>query len=155
MELAFPTTKNAELQPSPVFRFLTGYSISRSLIIYFIIPPYFDVQYAIHFMQSQLYKKCAVYLTITWCKSTITERTERGNRDIKTKIRELRKKRRISQEELAKALHVTRHTITSIENEKYTASLPLAYKIAKFFGMTIEEVFDFSDVGVIDYEIFS
>jgi len=73
---------------------------------------------------------------------------------MKTKIRELRKQRRISQDELAKALHVTRHTITSIENEKYIASLPLAYKISKFFGMPIEEIFDFSDVGDIDYEIF-
>ncbi len=73
---------------------------------------------------------------------------------VKTKIRELRKKRRISQEELAKALHVTRLTITSIENEKYTASLPLAYKISKFFGLTIEDIFDFSEVGDIDYEIF-
>jgi len=73
---------------------------------------------------------------------------------MKTKIRELRKQRRISQDELAKALHVTRHTITSIENEKYIASLPLAYKISKFFELPIEEIFDFSDVGDIDYEIF-
>ena len=40
----------------------------------------------------------------------------------------------------------TRQTITSIEVGKYTASLPLAYKIAKFFGLTIEEVFDFSEL---------
>lgn len=73
---------------------------------------------------------------------------------MKTKIRELRKQRRISQEELAKALRVTRHTITSIENEKYTASLPLAYKISKFFGLPIEDIFDFSDVEDIDYDIF-
>ncbi|MDR2889758.1 MAG: helix-turn-helix transcriptional regulator [Lachnospiraceae bacterium] len=73
---------------------------------------------------------------------------------MKTQIRELRKKRRISQEELAKAVHVTRHTITSIENEKYIASLPLAYKISRFFGRSIEEVFDFSDVEEIDYDIF-
>lgn len=73
---------------------------------------------------------------------------------MKTKIRELRKQRRISQEELARALHVTRHTIMSIENEKYIASLPLAYKISNFFGLTIEDVFDFSDVEDIDYEIF-
>jgi putative transcriptional regulator len=73
---------------------------------------------------------------------------------MRTKIRELRKKRRISQDELAKAVRVTRHTITSIENEKYIASLPLAYKISKFFGLTIEDVFDFSDAGEIDYEIF-
>lgn len=73
---------------------------------------------------------------------------------MKTRIRELRKQRRISQEELAKALHVTRHTITSIENEKYIASLPLAYKISKIFGLTIEDVFDFSDMEDIDYGIF-
>lgn len=73
---------------------------------------------------------------------------------MKTRIRELRKERRISQEELAKALRVTRHTITSIENEKYTASLPLAYKISKFFGLPIEDIFDFSDVEDIDYDIF-
>lgn len=73
---------------------------------------------------------------------------------MKTKIRELRKKNKISQEELASAVHVTRHTITSIENEKYIASLPLAYKISKFFGLTIEEVFDFSDVEEIDNGIF-
>lgn len=73
---------------------------------------------------------------------------------MKTKIRELRKKNKISQEELAKAVHVTRHTITSIENERYTASLTLAYKISKFFGLTIEEVFDFSEVEEIENGIF-
>ncbi len=63
---------------------------------------------------------------------------------MKTRIQELRKARRISQEELALAVGVTRQTITSLECEKYTASLVLAYKIAKFFGLTIEDVFDFS-----------
>lgn len=64
---------------------------------------------------------------------------------MKTKIAELRKERKISQEELALAVGVTRQTITSIEVEKYTASLPLAYKIARYFGLQIEDVFDFSD----------
>lgn len=71
---------------------------------------------------------------------------------MKSRIRELRKQRRISQEELARAVHVTRHTITSIENEKYIASLPLAYKLSKYFGLTIEEVFDFSDMEDMDDE---
>ena len=44
------------------------------------------------------------------------------------------------------AVGTTRQTITSIEVEKYTASLVLAYKIAHYFGVTIEEIFDFSDV---------
>ena len=64
---------------------------------------------------------------------------------MKTRIRELRKMRKLSQEELAEAVGTTRQTITSIEVGKYTASLPLAWKIAKFFGLTIEEVFDFSE----------
>jgi len=64
---------------------------------------------------------------------------------LKTRIRELREKHKITQEELAISVGVTRQTITSIEGEKYTASLVLAYKIAKYFGMTIEEIFDFSE----------
>ena len=65
-----------------------------------------------------------------------------------TRIKELRKERKISQEQLALAVGTTRQTITSIEVGKYTASLALAYKIAHFFGLTIEEVFDFSDVDL-------
>lgn len=65
---------------------------------------------------------------------------------MKTRIQELRKKRKISQEELAQAVGVTRQTITSLECEKYTASLVLAYKIARYFNTTIEDIFDFSDV---------
>ena len=67
---------------------------------------------------------------------------------MKTRIRELRKAHKLSQGELADAVGTTRQTITSIEVGKYTASLPLAYKIAHFFGLTIEEVFDFSDLDL-------
>ncbi len=67
---------------------------------------------------------------------------------MKSRIQELRKLNKLSQEELAMAVGVTRQTITSLETEKYTASLVLAYKIAKHFGLSIEEVFDFSDVGM-------
>ena len=65
---------------------------------------------------------------------------------MRTRIAEFRKQRRISQEELAMAVGVTRQTITSLEVEKYTASLVLAYKIARYFGRSIEEIFDFSEV---------
>ena len=75
-------------------------------------------------------------------------------RRIKTQIRELRKKKRLSQDELARALRVTRHTIMALENEKYIASLPLAAKIARFFGLSIEEVFDLSEIEEIDYDVF-
>ncbi|MDD3335480.1 MAG: helix-turn-helix transcriptional regulator [Eubacteriales bacterium] len=64
---------------------------------------------------------------------------------MKTKIKELRKQRKLSQEELADAVCATRQTITSIETGKYIASLPLAYRIAHYFGLTIEEVFDLTD----------
>ncbi|HJC02931.1 MAG TPA: helix-turn-helix transcriptional regulator [Candidatus Gemmiger stercoripullorum] len=67
---------------------------------------------------------------------------------MKTSIPALRKARKLSQQELADAVGVTRQTITSIEVGKYTASLELAYKIAHYFGLTIEEVFDFSQVEV-------
>lgn len=63
-----------------------------------------------------------------------------------TRIRELRAARKISQEELAAAVGTTRQTITSVETGKYVASLPLAYKIAQYFGLSIEDVFDFSEV---------
>lgn len=66
--------------------------------------------------------------------------------EMKNRIRELRKERKMTQEELALAVGTTRQTITSIEVGKYTASLVLAYKIARYFGLTIEEVFDFSEV---------
>ena len=65
---------------------------------------------------------------------------------MKTRIAELRKQRKLSQEELSLAVGVTRQTITSIEVGKYTASLVLAYKIARFFELSIEDIFDFSEV---------
>lgn len=64
---------------------------------------------------------------------------------IKTRIVELRKPIKVTQAELADAVGVTRQTIISLETGKYVASLPLAYKISKFFGKTIEEVFIFEE----------
>ena len=61
------------------------------------------------------------------------------------KIKELRKERKITQDELAGALGVTRQTIISLENGRYTASLQLAYKIAKYFELHIEDVFLFEE----------
>ena len=65
---------------------------------------------------------------------------------MRTRIPELRRERKVSQSELAMAVGVTRQTVTSIETGKYTASLPLAHKIAQYFGLTIEEILDFSDL---------
>lgn len=60
-------------------------------------------------------------------------------------ITALRKQRRLSQEELAQAVGVSRQTITSLEVGKYTASLPLAFKLARYFGCSIEDLFLFEE----------
>ena len=65
---------------------------------------------------------------------------------MENRIRELRKERQVTQDELARAMGVTRQTIISLENGKYNASLHLAYKIAKYFGSSIEDVFIFEEV---------
>ena len=64
---------------------------------------------------------------------------------MKTRIPKLRKENKLSQAELANIVGLTRQTITSIETEKYVASLPLAYKIAKYFNLKIEDVFDLEE----------
>ena len=63
-------------------------------------------------------------------------------------IKNLRKAHNITQDELAGAVGVTRQTIISLENGKYNASLLLAYKIAKYFRITIEELFIFEEVSL-------
>ena len=64
---------------------------------------------------------------------------------MKNRIEEIRKARGVNQEELAKALGVSRQTISSLENGRYNPSVELAYKQSKYFGMTIEEVFIFEE----------
>ena len=64
---------------------------------------------------------------------------------MKNRIEEIRKERGIRQEEFAKALGVSRQTISSLENGRYNPSIQLAFKIARYFGMTIEEVFIYEE----------
>ena len=64
---------------------------------------------------------------------------------MKNRIEEIRKARDVNQEELAKALGVSGQTISSLENGRYNPSIELAYKLSKYFGMTIEEVFIFEE----------
>ncbi len=64
---------------------------------------------------------------------------------MKNKIEEIRKEKGIRQEEFAKSMGVSRQTISSLENGRYNPSIILAYKIAKYFDMTIEEVFVFEE----------
>lgn len=64
---------------------------------------------------------------------------------MKNKIEAIRKERGIRQEDFAKAMGVSRQTISSLENGRYNPSILLAYKIARYFGMTIEQVFCFEE----------
>ena len=64
---------------------------------------------------------------------------------MKNKIEEIRKEKGIRQEDFAKLMGVSRQTISSLETGKYNPSIFLAYKIAKYFEMTIEEVFIFDE----------
>ena len=67
---------------------------------------------------------------------------------VKNRIEQIRKERGIRQEELAWILSVSRQTISSLETGKYNPSIALAHKIARYFGMTIEEVFCFEEEPV-------
>ena len=61
---------------------------------------------------------------------------------MKNQVRELRTQRGLAQGQLAEAMGVSRQTINSIENDRYTPSLPLALALARYFGVTVEEMFD-------------
>ena len=60
---------------------------------------------------------------------------------MKNRVEALRKDRGLRQEEFARAIRVSRQTVSSIENGRYSPSLELAFTIADFFGLSIEEVF--------------
>jgi len=64
---------------------------------------------------------------------------------LKNKLEEIRKQRGLRQEDLAEALEVSRQTIGSIENGRYNPSLNLAFKIANYFGMKIEDIFIYEE----------
>lgn len=64
---------------------------------------------------------------------------------MKNRIEQIRKEKGIKQEDFAKYMGVSRQTISSLENGRYNPSITLAYKIAKYFNMAIEEVFIFEE----------
>ncbi|MGD0193735.1 MAG: helix-turn-helix transcriptional regulator [Candidatus Dormibacteria bacterium] len=66
---------------------------------------------------------------------------------MRNQVRELRSARGLSQGDLGEQLGVSRQTINAIETERYTPSLPLALSLARFFGTTVEDMFDVSDNG--------
>lgn len=64
---------------------------------------------------------------------------------MKNRVEEIRTIRGIRQDELARALEVSRQTISSLENGRYNPSIQLAFKIAKYFDMTIEDIFIYEE----------
>ena len=80
------------------------------------------------------------------CKVRYTSK-ERGG-SVRNRIAELRRERRVTQEELGEAVGVTRQTIISLENGRYNASLLLAHRLARYFGLAIEELFLFEEEDV-------
>jgi putative transcriptional regulator len=64
---------------------------------------------------------------------------------MQNRVEEIRTKRGIRQDELAKALEVSRQTISSLENGRYNPSIQLAFKIARYFDMTIEDIFIYEE----------
>ena len=64
---------------------------------------------------------------------------------MKNRLEELRKARGLKQEELAAALEVSRQTIGSLENGRYNPSILLAFQIARYFGMRIEDIFIYAE----------
>ena len=64
---------------------------------------------------------------------------------MKNRLEEIRKSNGITQEELASILEVSRQTIGSLENGRYNPSIILAFKISKYFGLTIEDIFIYEE----------
>lgn len=64
---------------------------------------------------------------------------------MKNKLELIRRERGITQEELANALQVSRQTVSSLENGKYNPSILLAFKISKFFNLSIEDIFIYEE----------
>ena len=94
-----------------------------------------------YFMESKLDILCFSDILNLW-KVNFTYRRERR---LKNKLEELRKQRGIKQEDLANALAVSRLTIGSLENGRYNPSIILAFKIARYFGVRIEDIFIFEE----------
>ena len=77
-------------------------------------------------------------------ESKLSIRSRKGYVE-KNRLEELRKQRGIKQEDLATALEVSRQTIGSLENGRYNPSIMLAFKIARYFQMSIEEIFIYEE----------
>jgi len=78
-------------------------------------------------------------------ESKLSQKPKERNIGLKNRLEEIRKQRGIKQEELAAALEVSRQTIGSLENGRYNPSIILAFKIARYFEIGIEEIFIYEE----------
>ena len=81
------------------------------------------------------------YYTVNVKQALLCERVK----DMKNRLEMLRKERGVRQEDLAQVLGVSRQTVISLEKGKYNPSLALAFKLARYFALPVEEIFDDSD----------
>jgi putative transcriptional regulator len=86
-----------------------------------------------------------VYFTSTNINTWKVYLPLRSNPSLRNRLELLRKKRGIKQEELAEALEVSRQTIGSLENGRYNPSIILAFKLARYFDTTIEDIFIYEE----------
>lgn len=87
-------------------------------------------------------------MTFVWSYVIIITESKLSIREediVKNRLEELRKERGIKQEELAAAMEVSRQTIGSLENGRYNPSILLAFKLAHFFNLSIEEIFIYQE----------
>lgn len=101
------------------------------------------------FFYKFIIEKCKV--SLTWdCYSSIiyvklTLQKLRGSIDMKNRLEELRKEKGVNQEQLADILEVSRQTISSLEKGRYNPSIILAFKIARYFELSIEDIFIYEE----------
>lgn len=81
--------------------------------------------------------KCKVHFTVGWIYE--------GVRFMRNKLEDLRKQHNLTQEDLADKLEVSRQTINSLEKGRYNPSILLAFKIARLFGLSIEDIFIYEE----------
>ena len=92
-----------------------------------------------------IFARCGILETRKWKANFPKSKIDRGEAALKNRLEALRKQRGINQEQLADALEVSRQTIGSLENGRYNPSILLAFKISRYFGLPIEEIFIYEE----------
>lgn len=92
-----------------------------------------------------IFARCGILKTRKWKANFPKSKIDREEAALKNRLEALRKQRGINQEQLADALEVSRQTIGSLENGRYNPSILLAFKISRYFGLPIEDIFIYEE----------